>query len=54
MEVGFGGGPGGCRCCGCLTEKDQDSKKDNGDRIELGMHVRMSMLNTDWRAEKIN
>jgi hypothetical protein len=57
MEVGLGGGPGGCRCCGCPTEKDQDGNKENGDRIESGMHVqvsRVSMLNTDWGTEKIN
>lgn len=57
MEVGLSGGPGGCRCCGCPAEKDQDGNKENGDRIESRMHVqvsRVSMLNTDWRAEKIN
>lgn len=53
-EMGLGGGPGGCRCCGRLTEKDQDGNKDKGDRIESVVHVRVSMLNTDWRAKRIN
>lgn len=47
IEVGLGGGPGGCRCCGRQTEKDQDGNKDKGHRIKSVMHVRVSMLNTD-------
>ena len=42
MEVGLGGGPGGCRCCGRLAEKDQDGNKDDGDRIVSVVHVRVS------------
>ena len=54
MKEGLSGRPGGCWCCGCPTEKDENSNKNNGDRVESGMHVRVSRLNTDRRAEKIN